>query len=166
MAWDCVKKGSHSLLVIYVYLEVEWAISSFTPQPQSITAFWLVLIYCPTGIGGWVVPLLKNILHNCQGLFPRHESLSCLRLTLVNYLMNISGCMMALSNHSCHPSRLLVLVTGPAVTQNLPLLPQSWPWLLLELITLIHTVSVIAARRTSRWYCAWGQLTHFAADWT
>jgi len=40
-----VNEGSHSFTCHpYVYPQVEWTIPAFTPQPQSITALWLVLI--------------------------------------------------------------------------------------------------------------------------
>jgi len=40
-----VNEGSHSFTSHqHVYPQVEWTISAFTPQPQSITALWLVLI--------------------------------------------------------------------------------------------------------------------------
>jgi len=34
--------------MLYSYIQVEWTIPAFTPQPQSITALWLVLISRPT----------------------------------------------------------------------------------------------------------------------
>jgi len=41
----CVNKGSHSSTYHpHVRPKVEWVISAFTPQPQSVTALWLVLI--------------------------------------------------------------------------------------------------------------------------
>ena len=43
-----VNKGSHSFICHpHVYPQVEWDIPVFTPQPQSITALWLVLIPSP-----------------------------------------------------------------------------------------------------------------------
>jgi len=43
-----VNEGSHSFNCHpHVYPQVEWTISAFTPQLQSITALWLVLISCP-----------------------------------------------------------------------------------------------------------------------
>ena len=36
----------------HVYPQVEWAIPTFTPQPQSITAYWLVLISTPVSWWG------------------------------------------------------------------------------------------------------------------
>ena len=44
-----VNEGSHCFTCHpHVYPQVEWTIPGFTPQPQSVTAFWLVLISCPT----------------------------------------------------------------------------------------------------------------------
>ena len=43
-----VNEGSHSFSCHqHVYPQVEWTIPAFTPQPQSITALWLVLISRP-----------------------------------------------------------------------------------------------------------------------
>jgi len=43
-----VIEGSHSFTCHpHVYPQVEWTIPAFTPQPQSITALWLVLISRP-----------------------------------------------------------------------------------------------------------------------
>ena len=43
-----VNEGSHSFTCHpHVYPQVEWTIPAFTPQPQSITALWLVLISRP-----------------------------------------------------------------------------------------------------------------------
>jgi len=43
-----VNKGSHSFTCHPdVYRQMEWTIPAFTPQPQSITALWLVLISRP-----------------------------------------------------------------------------------------------------------------------
>ena len=44
-----VNEGSHSFTCHpHVYPQVEWTIPAFTPQPQSITALWLVLLSRPT----------------------------------------------------------------------------------------------------------------------
>jgi len=44
-----VNEGSHSFTCHpHVYPQVEWTIHAFTPQPQSMTALWLVLISRPT----------------------------------------------------------------------------------------------------------------------
>jgi len=44
-----VNRGSLSITCNpHVYPQVEWTIPAFTPQPQSITALWPVLISCPT----------------------------------------------------------------------------------------------------------------------
>jgi len=44
-----VNEGSHSFTCHpHVYPQVHWAIPAFTPQLQSITALWPVLISCPT----------------------------------------------------------------------------------------------------------------------
>jgi len=44
-----VNEGSHSFTCHpHVYPQVEWITHAFTPQPQSITALWLVLISRPT----------------------------------------------------------------------------------------------------------------------
>jgi len=41
-----VNKGSHNFTCHpHVYPQVESAIPAFDPQPQSITALWLVLIF-------------------------------------------------------------------------------------------------------------------------
>jgi len=44
-----VNEGSHSL-TCHVYPQVEWTISipAFTPQPQSATTLWPILIFRPT----------------------------------------------------------------------------------------------------------------------
>ena len=43
-----VNEGSHSFTCHpHVYPQVEWTIPTFNPQPQSITALWLVLISRP-----------------------------------------------------------------------------------------------------------------------
>jgi len=43
-----VNVGSHSFTCHpHIYPQVEWTIPAFTPQPQSITALWLVLISSP-----------------------------------------------------------------------------------------------------------------------
>jgi len=50
-----VNEGSHSFTChAHVYPQVEWAIPAFTPQPQSITALWMVLISIPLRVEGWV----------------------------------------------------------------------------------------------------------------
>jgi len=50
-----VNEGSHSFIGHpHVYPQVEWTISAFIPQPQSITALWLVLISVPLRVEGWV----------------------------------------------------------------------------------------------------------------
>jgi len=39
-------EGSHSFIChTRVYPQVEWTIPAFTPQPQSVTALWPVLIF-------------------------------------------------------------------------------------------------------------------------
>jgi len=44
-----INEGSHSSTChSHVYPQVEWTIPAFTPQLQSITALWLVLISRPT----------------------------------------------------------------------------------------------------------------------
>jgi len=44
-----VNEGSHSFTCHpHVYSQVEWTIPAFTPQLQSVTTLWLVLISCPT----------------------------------------------------------------------------------------------------------------------
>ena len=44
-----VTEGSHSLTCHpHVYPQVEWTIPAFTPQPQSVTMLWPVLIFHPT----------------------------------------------------------------------------------------------------------------------
>ena len=43
-----VNEGSHSFTCHrHVYPQVEWAIPAFTPQPQSVSVLWPVLISCP-----------------------------------------------------------------------------------------------------------------------
>jgi len=46
----------HNVAWDEAYLFIKWhldpSISAFTPQPQSITALWLVLISRPTGVEG------------------------------------------------------------------------------------------------------------------
>ena len=43
-----VNEGSHSFTCHpYVYPQVEWTIPAFNPQPHSIAALWLVLIFRP-----------------------------------------------------------------------------------------------------------------------
>jgi len=60
-----VNEGSHSFTCNpHVYLQVEWAIPAFTPQPQSITALWLVLISSPVegrrlSWPGWLGEILR-----------------------------------------------------------------------------------------------------------
>jgi len=44
-----VDEVSHSFTCHpHIYPQVEWTIPAFTPQPQSVTALWLVLIFRPT----------------------------------------------------------------------------------------------------------------------
>ena len=60
-----VNEGSHSFTCHpHVYPQVEWTISAFTPQPQSITALWLVLISRPAegrrlSWPGWLGEILR-----------------------------------------------------------------------------------------------------------
>ena len=60
-----VNEGSHSFACHpHIYPQVEWTIPAFTPQPQSITAFWLVLISCPAegrrlSLPGWLGEILR-----------------------------------------------------------------------------------------------------------
>jgi len=63
-----VNEGSHSFACHrHVYPQVEWTIPAFTPQPQSITALWLVLISCPAedrrlSWSGWLGEILRWFL--------------------------------------------------------------------------------------------------------
>jgi len=44
-----VNEGSHNFTCHpHVYPQVEWTIPAFTPQPQRITALWLILMSRPT----------------------------------------------------------------------------------------------------------------------
>jgi len=60
-----VNKGSHSFTCHpHVYPQVEWTIPAFTPQPQSITALWLLLISRPDegrrlSWPGWLGEILR-----------------------------------------------------------------------------------------------------------
>jgi len=53
-----INEGSHNFTCHpHVYPQVEWTIPAFTPQLQSITALWPVLISRPAAplrVGGWV----------------------------------------------------------------------------------------------------------------
>ena len=62
-----VNEWSHNSFAFHphVYPQVEWTIPAFTPQPQSITALWLVLISCPTedrrlSWPGWLGEILRR----------------------------------------------------------------------------------------------------------
>ena len=67
LSWGiaCVNEGWHSFTCHpHVYPQVEWTIPAFTPQPQSITALWLVIISRPTegrrlNWPGWLGELLR-----------------------------------------------------------------------------------------------------------
>ena len=56
-----VNERSHSFTChSHVYPPVEWTTPAFTAQPQSVTALWLVLIFCPAegrrlSWSGWLV---------------------------------------------------------------------------------------------------------------
>jgi len=50
----CANEGSHSFTCHpHVYPHVEWTIPALTPQPQSVTTLWPVLVFCPTE-GRWL----------------------------------------------------------------------------------------------------------------
>jgi len=50
-----VNKGSHSFTCHpHVYPQVEWTVPAFTPQPQSVTALWPLLVFRTVGVEGWV----------------------------------------------------------------------------------------------------------------
>jgi len=60
-----VNEGSHSFTCHpHVYPQVEWTMPAFTPQPQSITALWLVLTSRPAegrrlSWPGWLGEILR-----------------------------------------------------------------------------------------------------------
>ena len=64
-----VNEGSHSFTCHpHVYLQMKYAIPAFTPQPQSITALWLVPISHPSegrklSLPGWLGKILRWFNH-------------------------------------------------------------------------------------------------------
>jgi len=57
-----VNEGSHSFNCHpHVYPQVEWTMPAFTPQPQSVTALWPVLIFRPLRVEGWVGLSYMNV---------------------------------------------------------------------------------------------------------
>jgi len=50
-----VNEGSHSFTCHpHVYPQVQWTIPASTPQPQSVTALWPVIVFRPAESKGWV----------------------------------------------------------------------------------------------------------------
>ena len=77
-----VNEGSHSFTCHpHVYPQVEWNIPAFTPQPQSITAVWLVLISRPAegrrlSWPRWLGEILRWFIHRRRSPNPSTQKMA------------------------------------------------------------------------------------------